>query len=371
MSGMLSGLLERFNDWRDRRLAFRDLRRQKSKDAPYEEQELGKLVNRIKVAAFCDRPEEGLAAWNALRARAPDLAITSTTAIRSMIHLKYYELVDTALAEAQTKFPGVESLAYMHAELSNRMSRWEEACLRWTLFRKRFPANSGGYTLGAIALGQLERYEEAGKLLESRVKTAPDDGMAAVEYARTAERLGNLPMAIERWKCMQDKIHDVTAWIGEAKLLVQLGKSEEALAVLGKARWKFQSSPLPSVEITLINQDRVGEEETLRQWEAIRNYFPAAPQAYIVAAWQLRNLGRLEEAEGILLRYVERDLGDSEPTVEYARFAHGRNWQESCRRWAIVRDKFPERAEGYILGADALDAVGQQEAAAALRARER
>ncbi len=365
---MIAKFMDRVHEWWDSRSALRELKRQKSMDAPYEAQEVGKMINRVTFAAFRDAADDGLIAYNELRMRAADIAITSANVLRALMHLKHYDTADAALVEAQAKFPGNEQLIRLHAELAQRQGRWDVAAERWALIRAQFPGNSGGYTFGAGALAQLGRYAEADNLLAQWIGKSSDDSMARALYAKTAEQMGDLPAAIERWRTMQAHVHDVQAWIGEAKCLAQLNRTDEAMTVLERARWLFQSSPLPIVEITLLVQEKGDDEETLRQWARVRSHFPAAPQAYIFAAWLLRKLDRLEEAEAILLRYVERDMGQPEPTVEYARFAHGRDWPEACRRWAIVRDKFPERHEGYTLGADALDAIGAHEEAATVRA---
>ena len=365
---MIAALLDRLHEWWDSRSALRELKRQKSIDAPYEGQEIGKIINRIKFAAFRDAEQEGLVAYNDLKMRAPDLAITSNNVLRALMHLKHFAVADAALTEGQQKFPGNEELTRLYAELAQRQGQWEVAAERWGNVRAKHPGNGGGYTFGAMALAQLGRFAEADKLLAHRTRISSDDAVAAIEYARMAERMDDVPTAIERWRAAQDRIHDVQVFVGEAKCLAKLGRDEEALAVLEKARWRFQASPLPIVEMTLLVQGRGDDEETLRQWARVRSHFPAAPQGYVFAAWLLRKLGRIEEGEEILARYVERDLGDSEPTVEYARFAHGRDWPEACRRWAIVRDKFPERKEGYTWGADALDAIGAHEEATAIRA---
>jgi hypothetical protein len=46
-----------------------------------------------------------------------------------------------------------------------------------------------------------------------------------------------------------------------------------------------------------------------------------------------------------------------------------RDPREAARRWEIIREKFPERAAGYVEGAMALDAIGETDAAERVRAR--
>ncbi len=365
---MMSTILERFREWRDRRAVFRDMRREKRRAAPYESQEQARLISQIQNAAFREDRDAALVAWNALYALAPDIAITSTEAIRAMMWLKHFQQVDAALIEAQERFPRQAELARLYAESAQHQGQWEVACERWAEVRRLYPAVGGGYTFGAGALCVLGHFEEAEKLLEYWTKIDPTDIVGASEYAKVAEQLGKLPAALDRWRRMQELIHDVTAWVGEAKILLKLDRREEAVAVLERARWKFEASPLPSMELCLIVQAEGNHEETLRQWHKFRDHFPASPAGYIFAAWILRDLQRHDEAEAILRLYIDRDLSEPEPAIEYALLAHGRKeWEEAARRWKNVREKFPERREAYQWGADALDKLGEPDKASELR----
>ena len=365
---MFAALIERFQDWRERSSAFRELRRQKSNDAPYEAGQLGAIIIRIKTAAFQERVPEALAAWNELRARAPDLAITSATVLRSLGHLKQFDLVESSLAEALTKYPGSIELMQLYAESAHSQGRWEDANHRWGEIRKHSPGTGGGYTFGAIALSQLGHLQDADTLLDHWTTKAPDDIVGATAFAQNAENLGNLPVAIDRWRRMQLHINDVEAWMGEARGLRNLGCVDDAIRILEKARWRFQASPRPSVELALIEQGHCSVEQALERWSMLRRQFPASPAVYVHAAWLLRDLNRRDEAEAILLRYMDRDIADSGPFMEYALLAHGRDWPEACRRWALVRERFPDDPVGYKWGADALDAADEHEQAMAVRA---
>jgi len=366
---MISALLERFRDWRDRRAVFRELRKEKREAAPYESQDQARLIRNILDAAFREDPDAALSAWNALYALAPHIAITSGESLRAMIWMKHFKQVDAALVEAQERYPRQAELARLYAESAQHQGKWEVACERWAEVRRLYPAIDAGYTFGATALRVLGRYQEAEKHLEYWTKIDPTDIVGASEYAKVAEELGNLPVAIERWRKMQESVHHVMSWIGEAKILVKLGRKDEAIAVLERARWKFESSPLPVMELCLIVQSEGNHEETLRQWQRFRDHFPASPAGYVYAASVLCDLGRDDEAEAILLTYINRDLAESEPAVEYARIAHRRrDWPEAARRWAVVRARYPDRREGCEWGAEALDNLGDHDKATELRA---
>ena len=55
--------------------------------------------------------------------------------------------------------------------------------------------------------------------------------------------------------------------------------------------------------------------------------------------------------------------------TEWARTTQEHEPREAARRWAIIRGKFPEQEEGYMLGALALDVIGETEAARQVRSQ--
>jgi predicted Zn-dependent protease len=80
-------------------------------------------------------------------------------------------------------------------------------------------------------------------------------------------------------------------------------------------------------------------------------------------------MGREDDADAVLRAAIERFPQESWPTLEYASSAHHRkNWPEAIARWEMLRTAWPDQALGYLRGAEALDALGQKEAGAQLRA---
>jgi tetratricopeptide (TPR) repeat protein len=83
----------------------------------------------------------------------------------------------------------------------------------------------------------------------------------------------------------------------------------------------------------------------------------------------LRELGRFEEAEAVLLAGMERLPNSTDIAVTYAGIANiRRDWQEAVRRWERVRLQFPTSPSAYISGAAALKALDRLDDADALLA---
>src|SRR4051812_43394503 len=88
---------------------------------------------------------------------------------------------------------------------------------------------------------------------------------------------------------------------------------------------------------------------------------------YASEAVQLRESGRLEQAEALLSEAIERFAAEPRPRVEWALLAHAHHdWPEAVRRWELVRAKFPNEAAAYAFGAAGLRELDQYEEAETL-----
>ena len=107
--------------------------------------------------------------------------------------------------------------------------------------------------------------------------------------------------------------------------------------------------------------------EAIRRWTEIRERYPANPSGYINGSKALRSAGCLDAAEALVSDAMMRFAGNESIAVEYARVAAARrDWSEALRRWGIVRTRHPERVEGYVGGAEALQSVGRLQEAVVL-----
>jgi predicted Zn-dependent protease len=344
-----------------------ELRRMNRQDEPYQKIEIKDLVEAVKIAAFCQDPEATLKAFNALRTRAPDIAISSVTALRSLLSVGKAEFAESLAEEGLRKYPGFHALRVLHGEMARHRRDWPEMARRFEFMRRKFPDSVWGYVLGGVALGELEQFDAADRLLERAIAMEPLIPPPGVEYARLAERRGNLEEALRRWELVRERVDELAVWLEPARIMCRMGREDEAVKLLTKARWRFQGKPEPMVELALILHRRGHLEEAARQWQAVREQCPQDERGHINGARTLRELGRLEEAEAILQAYADRRDPSPAGIIEWARIVQHRDPREAAKRWAIMREKFPAREEGYVEGAMALDAIGEKEAAERLQ----
>src|SRR5580700_6139242 len=83
----------------------------------------------------------------------------------------------------------------------------------------------------------------------------------------------------------------------------------------------------------------------------------------------LRELRRFDEADALLADAIARLPDRRAPLIEHAWLASARrDWPEAARRWALVRERFPDAGEAYLRGAQAASASWQHAEAEALLA---
>lgn len=108
-------------------------------------------------------------------------------------------------------------------------------------------------------------------------------------------------------------------------------------------------------------------EDALRSWDEARELAPDHPGIYAGAANALRECGRLEEAEKLLLSAAERFPDHEQIAFSLASIANlRRDWPSALHRWASVRQKFPANPASYVGSITALNGAGRAEEVDAL-----
>jgi tetratricopeptide (TPR) repeat protein len=113
---------------------------------------------------------------------------------------------------------------------------------------------------------------------------------------------------------------------------------------------------------------RTGERgQAAQQREQVLGREPEDPAGYLGAAHALEYSGRLDEAERLLTKAVERFPTHAPAAIASAALANRRRlWPEALRRWQVVRERFPDDAAGFLGKANALRGAGHLAEAEAL-----
>lgn len=218
----------------------------------------------------------------------------------------------------------------------------------------------------ATKLRDAGQFDDADRILLQASKDFDQAPAPAIEYARVAEARKNWEEANRRWQSVRERFDGNEAgFMGGILALRQLGDGETADELIAEATSKF-----PKHAWLLIQQaQRAGERE---DWPAAEESWRACLASDPTGQWwvhaelarALAEQGNTTESEEVLLAGQALHPTEAGLLIEYARVAEKRkDWAEAERRWAQTRDRFPERALGFISGIVALREQGLTEAA--------
>lgn len=187
-------------------------------------------------------------------------------------------------------------------------------------------------------------------------------------YAREAEADRDWPQALARWTLARKSFPDrPPGYIGAAVALRELGRLDEAEAVIGEAVARFPDDPGPRVGWAALAHGRGDWAAAAERWDSVRARFPQEVIGYSLGAAALRGLGRDRDAETVLGAGTAQCPGDAALALEHARIAHAaQDWPEAARRWQHLRACAPAEPAGYAGGAQALGADGRPDEADAV-----
>jgi predicted Zn-dependent protease len=245
----------------------------------------------------------------------------------------------------------------------------DEAVRRCKTLRNKHPASLSGYWIAAASLSELGRAAEAEVMLARGMRIAPQDVGLRLEFAKLAERRKDWTVALRRWIEVRELCGHIAGVVGSANALKELGRYDEAERLLSDAMYKVGNDPTVWLEHARIAEHKRDWEEAARRWEKLRSRFPMLPLVYVHIVRPLLELGRQADAEKVLREGIRRLPDDPTPFIELAWLAHRRgDWSEAAVRWAVVRERFPTRHEGYERGSEAMMTLGRTEEAMQLRA---
>jgi len=194
-------------------------------------------------------------------------------------------------------------------------------------------------------LSQSGRFAQAEALLSQGTERFPKDTGFVIERAWLASHRGELDEALELWRQIRGTLTDHHAgYTGAAQALREACRIEEAEALLGEAMQRFAGEPAPRTEYAWLPHRARNWPEAARRWDEVRKRHPEQTAGFTAGATALRELRRFDEAEALLAEALARFPGDRGSLNEHAWLAVARrDWPEAARRWALVRERFPDK----------------------------
>ncbi len=205
----------------------------------------------------------------------------------------------------------------------------------------------------AIVSAQRIEYSEAGNTNRSE----DDFLMEADRFVKQGDTVTALRLLYERVIC--DQLSALTYLrIAQALIDLELFVVADSILLIG-----LQTYP-SHVELlgcrAWNSHKKKNWVEAFNRWQEYRLNFPDDPVSYAASGTVLCELGRFDEADGILLSGMKRHRDNSELLGNFAWSAHNKgDWNEALKRWQAYRDKFPGHVVGYSAAGRALQALGR------------
>jgi tetratricopeptide (TPR) repeat protein len=332
----------------------------------------GNFVRRAKVALEAGDPAAALQYWHQALVRYPAFTRTSHDSLNVLIGLKRYDEAEALMLEGMKRERHDPFFAEGYAWVAHHRGDLGTATERYAKARRMFPGAPEAYIAGARCLREAGQLDAAEKLNATSIKRFSKDLRVWMEWAQLAEAKGDLEEALSRWETVAEKHPHVICEQGIARVLEKLGRLDDVEARLEQARLRFPIDPTLAIARAELADRRGDKEDAARCWADVMRRFPRLPRGYQQAYRALLEVDRVEEAEAAMVDAMDRFPTDAWPAINHASLASRRqDWTEAVTRWGWVRERWRDRAEGYLRSAEALAALGQKDEAENLRARYR
>jgi tetratricopeptide (TPR) repeat protein len=232
--------------------------------------------------------------------------------------------------------------------------------------RERHPDHAVGYTSGAVSLREQRRFGEAEALLEEAVRRFPGERVPLVEHAWLATAQRDWAAAAGRWEEVRRRHPDlVEGYLRGAQALATMWQHDDAEKLLAEAMAQFPRDAALATEYAWMAFHRHEFEDAAQRFAALRSRFPEIVAGYTAGALALRNLFCITAAESLLREAQERFPDDPKIPFEHAQLPmfhplrRERDPEEALRRLAVLRERFPDFEDGYVVALRYLREVGR------------
>ena len=314
------------------------------------------FIDRAAIAEAARNWPEALERFEAMLQRFPD---NGWACLRVAVLLRQVGRVDEAervLEQGQRRMFGEVGLFIEYATISEARQDWPQALERFRRVSELFPDNWWAFARMGIALRNMNRLDEAERVLQDGQRAVPGERALFIDYGTIAELRQDWPEALRRFEVVNERFPD--GWWSYARMAIalrHLGRPDEAERILERGQELIPDERALFIDYGTIAELRQDWPEALRRFEVVNQRFPDEWWAYARMAIALRNLGRLDEAERVLERGQEQVPHERALFSDHATIAELRgDWPEALRRSRAVTERFPDDWWSYARMAIAL-----------------
>lgn len=187
----------------------------------------------------------------------------------------------------------------------------------------------------------------------------------AFEWARESVREKDWSMAARRWAMLRKVYPDEpTTWFQAVHAHLESGELDAAESLLVLARDRFPNQPYAKIQPAHLAMKREQWDHAKAILEQLRVECPLNPHTWTSLAALSAHDGDFEAESQYLWKAAECTPNQPGFYIQFAESAmNAEHYEEAGKRWAILRERFPELPIGYRRGAAAARATGDYDAA--------
>lgn len=219
--------------------------------------------------------------------------------------------------------------------------------------RTRFPDVAAGYQIGASALREMRRFDEASAVVAEARERFPNEPWPLAEAAWIARTCRDVGETIRLSAELRSRFADNPAGyqIG-AIALREMRQFDEAALVAAAGMNHFPAEAWPIAEAAWTARALNDGETAIRLAAELRRRAPDNPAGYQIGASGLREAHRLDEAASVAAEAVARFPAEAWPLSAAAWVARACGETDRAICLAVeLRFRFPDEPAGYQIGA--------------------
>ncbi|MBS0641554.1 MAG: hypothetical protein JSS43_16935 [Proteobacteria bacterium] len=364
----MAGLLAAWRNWQERRSIMREFGSLHAMEHEWDVHKIKNILTEAQAAVAIDDYQRSAELWDEAIALNKQAAHKSSLALPVLLRLQRFDAAESIMLELQAKHPANSDYAVGLIRVALAKRDFDAAIRHAAFVRKRFPRTIDGYARGLDALRGANRLQDAEALAIEGIKAFPDNIHLLIEHAKIAEVGEDWKAALERWTVVLERFGHASGYPGVGSALVKSGRYAEADEVLEKGRMRFPSEPTIAVAWARSAQASGNDGEAIARWQRAADRFPLEAHVIFAATSALEQLGALSDAEAVLQEATERIRHEPALLIRMGNLQlRRRDFTAATETFARLRDAFPQREEGYSLGAEAAARAGQPREADTLR----
>ena len=243
-----------------------------------------------------------------------------------------------------------------YARVATRRGDIQEAILRWTSVRKKYPGNINGHFGYANALSDSNQFDEAEAIFCEMKNKWPDKPQGFIGYARAAMRRKEWGTASRRWqtavKLFPNSLEVITGYFYTEIEKGDLEHADKLLQKMIAACGHTLNSRVGAARIAMRKRQYI---QATTYWKKAFNEFPENSDVLAGYTNALINTCQFDLAEEINLIFLGKKPVDPRACFCKAKIAHAKGkYSESVTLWKTNMARYPGHIEPYIGLADTL-----------------